>query len=506
MNKTVVIAGGGPIGLMLAYELALADVKPIIIERRQQPNTQSWGVAINPAVIELLDQRGLMDDLRADGLEFPRAQFAHLWLAPEKLNERHPNNFIIPQSRLERRLEEKALKLGAEIRRSERVCRAEETADGISVGVRTDSGEYHIESSYLIGCDGAESTVRSLSGVPFMGEEFPFYGLTGDLAFEPTNPLLGLLGAHHLPDGLFTLTPTGPGQLRILTAEFDSVSADRNAPATREELQEAVKRITGRDLGNPEIRWLSRFDYHAKTASRYRAGRIFLAGDAAHVHFPLGGLALSTGLEDAVNLGWKIAADLNGSAPPALLDSYHDERYPAGERACLATKAQVALLYPLGKVAPLREIVAELIRFDSVNDYLVKMVGGLDVRYAMEYAEIMADDAGHRLLGRKLPDIEVSTPTGPVRAIALLNAGHGVLLVPPSDTVIGAAAAGWADRIDVVTAELPPRAAATSLLLRPDGRVAWSATEVPSLAGLHSALSTWFGAPQGARESEKAGG
>jgi 2-polyprenyl-6-methoxyphenol hydroxylase-like FAD-dependent oxidoreductase len=495
MNKTVLIAGGGPVGLMLACELALAGAEPIIIERHRQPNTQSWGVAINSAVIELLDQRGIMDNLRSDGLEFPRAQFAHLWLAPEKLSERHPHTFIVPQSQLERRLEEKARQLGTDIRRGQSVVYADENADGITVGINADSGEYSIQSRYLIGCDGVDSTVRNLAGIHFPGEATPFYGLTGDLEFEPGNPILGMLGAHHLPDGLFTLTPTGPGLFRILTGEFGPVPADRNAPVTLDELRARVKQITDRDLGEPKAHWLSRFDYLTRNAARYRSGRIFLAGDAAHVHFPLGGLALSTGLEDAVNLGWKLAADLDGWAPASLLDSYHDERHPAGGRACMATKAQVALLYPADKVAPLREIIAELIQFESVNEYLVKMAGGLDVTYAMDHAGTGTDGRRHPLLGRRLPDVQVTTPTGPTRVTALLHAGRGVLLAPPGDTVIGSVAADWANRIDVVAAEPWPEAHATALLLRPDGRVAWVGQDTADQAELRSAFTAWFGAP-----------
>lgn len=495
MNKTVLIAGGGPVGLMLACELARAGAETIVIERRRQPNTQSWGVAINSAVVELLDQRGIMDNLRADGLEFPRAQFAHLWLAPDELSERHPHTFIVPQSQLERRLEEKARQLGTDIRRGQSVVCAKENADGITVGINADSGEYSIQSHYLVGCDGVDSTVRNLAGISFPGENSPFYGLTGDLEFEPGNPIVDMLGAHHLPAGLFTLTPTGPGVLRILTGEFGHVPADRHAPVTLDELRSRVKQITGRDLGEPKAHWLSRFDYLTRNASRYRSGRIFLAGDAAHVHFPLGGLALSTGLEDAVNLGWKLAADLGGWAPASLLDSYHDERHPAGAHACMATKAQVALLYPADKIAPLREIIAELIKFKSVNEYLVKMAGGLDVTYPMEHAGSGANGHQHPLLGRRLHDVQITTPTGPTRAATLLHAGRGVLLAPAGDTVIGSVAADWADRIDVVAAEPGPEVNATALLLRSDGRVAWVGLDHTDQAGLRSALTRWFGAP-----------
>jgi hypothetical protein len=220
---------------------------------------------------------------------------------------------------------------------------------------------------------------------------------------------------------------------------------------------------------------------------------VFLAGDAAHVHFPLGGQALSTGIEDAVNLGWKLAADVQGWAPKELLDSYHDERHPVGARACMTTRAQVAVMHPLEKVAPLRDVLTELFQFEEVNDYLVKMAAGLDIQYTFEYPG-SAGTVAHPLLGWRLPDIALKTATGVSGVAQALHAGRGVLL----DFSGGAAVEldGWADRVDVVAAEPTTEIDATAVLLRPDGRVAWAhGDDAAGYAGLLAALAMWFGVP-----------
>jgi 2-polyprenyl-6-methoxyphenol hydroxylase-like FAD-dependent oxidoreductase len=495
-NQKVLIAGAGPVGLMLACELGLAGVPTVVLERAEQPSGQSLGMAINPAVVELLTQRGLMEPLRNDGFEFPMAHFAHIWLDPARLSQQHPYNVAVPHSQVARRLAERAVAQGVDIRQGHEVTGVDQDGAGVAVEVRSATGPYSLRGSFLVGCDGARSTVRELAGIGFPGTDIPFSGITGDLDIEPDDPLLGRLGVHQCETGFVTIAPAGESVLRFSTGEFGVETCDVEAPVSNAELRAAAERISGVPVTTGTPRWLARWNVSTRQADRYRAGRVFLAGDAAHVHFPLGGQALSTGIEDAVNLGWKLAADLHGWAPAGLLDTYHGERHPVGARACLTTRAQVAMLHSLNSVGPLRDIFAELAQLDAVNEYLVEMVGGLDVRYPMQNP----DKAPHELLGRRLPDIPLATATEQTTLASLLHAGRGVLLDLSEGAAAAEAVSGWADRIDTVYAKPTPEIDATGLLLRPDGRVAWAAAEATGgdnwAQGLQAALGMWFGEPR----------
>jgi 2-polyprenyl-6-methoxyphenol hydroxylase-like FAD-dependent oxidoreductase len=495
-NQQVLIAGAGPVGLMLACELGLAGVPTVVLERAEQPSGQSLGMAINPAVVELLTQRDLMEPLRNDGFEFPMAHFAHIWLDPARLSQQHPYNFAVPHSQVARRLAERAVAQGVDIRQGHEVTGVDQDGAGVAVEVRSATGPYSLRGSFLVGCDGARSTVRELAGIGFPGTDIPFSGITGDLDIEPDDPLLGRLGVHQCETGFVTIAPAGESVLRFSTGEFGVETCDVEAPVSNAELRAAAERISGVPVTTGTPRWLARWNVSTRQADRYRAGRVFLAGDAAHVHFPLGGQALSTGIEDAVNLGWKLAADLHGWAPAGLLDTYHGERHPVGARACLTTRAQVAMLHSLNSVGPLRDIFAELAQLDAVNEYLVEMVGGLDVRYPKQNP----DKAPHELLGRRLPDIPLATATEQTTLASLLHAGRGVLLDLSEGAAAAEAVSGWADRIDTVYAKPTPEIDATGLLLRPDGRVAWAAAEATGgdnwAQGLQAALGMWFGEPR----------
>ncbi len=496
MNNTVVIAGAGPAGLMLACELGLAGVDVVVADRLPEPTGRSPGMAINAAVVELLTQRGLMDSLRGDGLEWPQAHFAQLWLDPARLREQHAYTFLIPQAQLERRMEEHAVKLGADIRRGHEVISFHQDESAVTAVLRSEAGDHAIRCRYLIGCDGADSTVRCLARIGFPGSEPPFHGITGDL--DANDELLQYLGAHEYPAGLLSVAPVGPGVLRVCLAEFDGETSDRGAPVTAGELGATIGRMAGRELSTGEPRWLARWANATRLADRYRAGRVFIAGDAAHVCFPLGGQALSTGMEDAVNLGWKLAADIHGWAPGGLLDTYQGERRPVAARACLTTRAQLALLHPVERIAPLREIFAELIKLADVNEYLVRMVGGLDVRYPAECQGPDDRSGASSLLGRRLPGVPLRTAAGATDVARTLYQGRGVLLDLSAETSHVAGIAGWSDRIDIVSAEPTPAIQASALLLRPDGRVAWADGPAGADdAGLRAALRAWFGEPSG---------
>jgi 2-polyprenyl-6-methoxyphenol hydroxylase-like FAD-dependent oxidoreductase len=497
-NQQVLIAGAGPVGLMLACELSLAGIPTVVLERLEQPSGQSRGMAINAAVVELLSQRDLMEPLRDYGFELPHAHFAHISFDPTRLSEQHPYTFAIPHSRVERGLAERAIAQGVDIRQGHEVTGVDQDSTGVVVEVRTAAGQYSLRGSFLVGCDGARSMVRELAGIGFPGTDIPFSGITGDLEIEPDDPLLGRLGVQQCETGFVTVAPAGPSILRFSTGEFGVEACDVQAPVGFDELQATAERISGVPVTTGTPRWLARWDASTRQADRYRSGRVFLAGDAAHVHFPLGGQALSTGVEDAVNLGWKLAADLHGWAPSGLLDTYHEERHPVGARACLTTRAQVALLYRLDSVGPLRDIFAELAKFDAVNQYFVEMAGGLDIRYPLHNPD-QPDAATHPLVGRRLPDISLVTTTEQTTLTSLLRSGRGVLLDMSEGAAAAKAISGWTDRVETVDAKPASEIAATGLLLRPDGRVAWAATEHDDWdRGLRSALRMWFGEPAAA--------
>ena len=498
MNRTVIIVGAGPVGLLLACELRLHNVETIVLESRLEPGTRPCGLAINAATVELLDQREVMESIRTVGREFPGAHFAGLPLDPVNLPERHSFSLFVNQSQLEHRLEEYALKLGADVRRGHEFRSLEQDEEGVAVSVIAPSGAYTTRCRYLVGCDGSASTVRETAGIDFPGVESPLHGIVGDLEAEPGATHYLYVGGEHCERGTFTLLPVGGGALRIIVCEFDAEPPGRDEDPTLAELETLVQRLTGLELSLGRPRWLARWYNVTRQAQQYRSGAVFLAGDAAHVHFPLNGSALNTGLEDAMNLGWKLAADLNGRARTDLLDTYHTERHPVGARAGSVNRAQVALMHPLQHIAPLREIFQELTQLAEVNEYLVMLAGGLEVRYMPEDEPAPA----HPLVGRRLVNATLRAATGETTVARVLYPGRGVLLDLSGGNRPAPDVAGWADQVDVVTAEPTAEIPAVRVLLRPDGRVAWAlASEEPTPnnadlpdAGLHAALTMWFGA------------
>ncbi|MEU1689497.1 FAD-dependent monooxygenase [Micromonospora sp. NPDC005707] len=495
MTDTVIIAGAGPTGLMLAHELALQRVPVVVVERRSGPTDALPGMAINATVVDLLHQRGLMEHVGEYGFEFPRAHFAQIWLDPVRVPGRHGYNFVISQTNLVRVLAERAAKQGAEIRWEREVVDLAQDAAGVRVTVRApDGGQDVLAGRYLVGCDGPDSSVRRLAGIDFPGQDLPFLGIVGDLEVGEDHPLLAYLGAGEFPGGLLTVGPLEPGVVRIATAEFDLRPPDRTAPVTVDELRDSIRRLDGAELGDATPRWLGRWDAATRQADRYREGNVLLAGDAAHVHFPLGGQSMSTGIEDAVNLGWKLAATIRGHAPTGLLDTYEAERYPVGARAGRTTLAQMVLLHPLGHVAPLRELLTEMVELDQVNEFLVKLAYALDVDYQIPAEEVAGET--HPLLGRRLPDVPLRTAAGETSLAELLHPGRGILLDLGGEAE-PVALPGWADRVDVVAAAGSEEIDAGLVLLRPDGRVAWAqpagADRTEPTEGLRRALATWFG-------------
>ncbi|MFE9602539.1 FAD-dependent monooxygenase [Streptomyces hokutonensis] len=490
MERTVVIAGGGPAGLMLAAELGLAGVDAVVLEKLPEPPNWSRALGLQWGSIEALDQRGLA----APVYEYEQVQAFGFGLMRFAGLEQHLVPRRVPQRRIEQLLEDRVNELGGvELRRGHAVVGMVQDNDGVTVTVRSEDGEYPIRASYLVGCDGGGSTVRKLAGIAFPGTPSTTNGITGDLLVDEESRLR--FDPQLLPRGFFALIPLETGLVRISAAEFDTEPVSRDIPPTVEELGELVERLTGRtiDLGEPVL--LSRFGSATRQAEHYRAGRVFLAGDAVHIHFPIGGQGLNTGIQDALNLGWKLAAHIHGWAPAGLLDSYESERHPVGARVCMNTRAQMALMHPLDRIGPLREMFDELLGLEEVSEHLVHMITGVDIRYPMRGADGPAAGDPHPLTGLRVSNAPLVTGAGETTVARTLHDGRGVLY----DLSGGAASlpdvSGWKDRLDKVTAAPAAGLGAAALLVRPDGYVAWADGSGEDVEGLLHALRTWFGEP-----------
>ncbi|MFG2312768.1 FAD-dependent monooxygenase [Streptomyces sp. NPDC048566] len=494
MDAEVVIAGAGPTGLMLACELRLAGVDVIVAERLAERTGESRAGGIHSRTLEVLDQRGILDRFLDEGELQPVGHFSGLYLDFEEAESRHPYPLMILQSAIERLLEERAAELGVRVRRSSAVSAIAQDAHGVRVTLETEGDEaVTLRARYLVGCDGGRSTVRKLAGIDFPGTEATMTALIGDVEL-PDLPE-DYVWIRRCAGGDYSAIAFEPGWYRVITSEYDRV-ADRDEAPTFEQLRASLVRLAGTDFGMRAPRWISRFNDAARQADRYRSGRVLLAGDAAHIHFPAGGQGLNMGVQDAVNLGWKLASVVRGRAPESLLDSYHAERHPVAERVLNNTRAQSALARPGPQSDALREVFGSLMVFDDVNRHLRHMLTALDLRYP-------ADD-GHVLSGRRVPDADLKSPQGATAVSELLHAGRPVLLDLGAGAAVRAAGEDWGDRLDVVEArsedehwfvpavgEIPAPAA---LLIRPDGHVAWATGDgTPDTAALRRALTTWFG-------------
>lgn len=495
MDADVVIAGAGPTGLMLACELRLAGADVIVVERLPERTGESRAGGIHSRTLEVLDQRGILDRFLAVGELQPVGHFSGLYLDFDESESRHPYPLMILQSAIEQLLEEWAGELGVCVRRSAEVSGIDQDADGVTVGLRTgDAESATLRARYLVGCDGGRSTVRKLAGIDFPGTPATMTALIGDVEL-PDLPE-DYVWVRRCEGGDWSAIAFEPGWFRVIASDYDLV-ADRDEAPTFEQLRETLVKLAGTDFGMHSPRWVSRFNDAARQAARYRDGRVLLAGDAAHIHFPAGGQGLNMGVQDAVNLGWKLASVVRGQAPEGLLDSYHTERHAVAERVLNNTRAQSALARPGAQTDALREVFGSLIVFDDVNRHLRGMLTALDIRYPV--------DGGHRLAGRRVPDADLKTAGGDTRVYELLHAGRPVVLDLSGSAGVAAVAQGWADRVDFVEArseddfwpvpaigEIPAPAA---LLVRPDGHVAWAAEadDTPDTSALRSALTAWFG-------------
>jgi 2-polyprenyl-6-methoxyphenol hydroxylase-like FAD-dependent oxidoreductase len=468
----VIIAGCGPTGAMLAAELRLHDVRVLVLERETEPASFVRIVGLHIRSIELMAMRGLLERMLERGRRRPVGGiFAAIPKpAPEGLDSAHAYLLGIPQPVIVELLEDHAIALGAQVRRGRSVTGVEQDDEGVTVELA--DGE-QLRSRYLVGCDGGRSTVRKLLGVDFPGEPSRTETLMGEMgAGVPQEQIAAKVAEIRETDKRFMFGPSGDGVYRVVVpvAGID----DRERPPTLEDFKHQLRTVAGTDFGVHSPRWLSRFGDATRLAERYRVGRVLLAGDAAHIHPPTGGQGLNLGVQDAFNLGWKLAAQVRGWAPATLLDTYQAERRPVAEDVLDNTRAQMELLSTESGPQAVRRLLAELMDLDAVNRRLTEKITAIDIRYDF--------GAGPDLLGRRLRDIDVRQG----RLYGLLHRGRGLVLDRTERLTVG----GRSDRVEYLadsTAELD----VPGVLLRPDGHVAWIGDDQQ---GLDDHLSRWFGA------------
>jgi len=483
-GHAVVIAGGGPTGLMLAGELALASVDVAIVERRaNQDLVGSRAGGLHSRSIEIFDQRGIVDRFLSQGQVAQVAGLAWIRLDISDFPARHNYGLALRQNHIERILAGWVAELGVPIYREREVTGFVQDDTGVDVEL---SDGNSLRAEYLVGCDGGRSLVRKAAGIEFLGWDPTVSHLIAEVEMAE-EPKWGLRRDAH---GIHSLSRSEEGaRVRVLVTERHVGSTSE---PTLRDLSEALIAAYGTDFGMHSATSISRFTDMARQAAFYRKGRVLLAGDAAHVHYPAGGQGLNIGVQDAVNLGWKLAQVVKKTSTENLLDTYHGERHPVTARVLRNTMAQVALLRTDDRTNALRDIVSELLSMDEPRKRLAAEMSGLGVRYDL--------GEGHPLLGRRMPDLDLVTANGPLRVFTLLHDARPVLLNlgEPGSFVI----TPWADRVQVIDAtykgiwELPVLGAVTAptaVLIRPDGYVAWVGDLTRD--GLHDTLTTWFGPP-----------
>ncbi|HYN71578.1 MAG TPA: rifampin monooxygenase [Nakamurella sp.] len=469
----VIVVGGGPTGVMLAGELRLHGVHALVLEKEVEPTRVVRALGLHARSIEVMDQRGLLERFLSLGQQYPVGGFfaGIAKPAPDRLDTAHPYVLGIPQTTTERLLTEHAIELGVEIRRGCELVGLSQDGRGVTVELADGA---RLRSRYLVGCDGGRSTARKLLGVGFPGEPSRVETLLGEMAVAvPPETLAAVVTQVRRTQKRFGAIPLGGGVYRVVVPA-EGVAEDRTIPPTLEEVRQQLRVVAGTDFGVHSPRWLSRFGDATRLAERYRVGRVLLAGDAAHIHPPTGGQGLNLGIQDAFNLGWKLAAEVNGWAPEGLLDSYHTERHPVAADVLDNTRAQMELLSLEPGPQAVRRLMSELMDFEEVNRYLIEKITAIGVRY--DFGE------GHELLGRRMRDVGLQRG----RLYELMHGGRGLLL----DQTGRLSVAGWADRVDHVV-DVSEELDLPAALLRPDGHVTWVGEDQQDLLGQ---LPRWFGA------------
>ena len=497
-EHAVVLAGGGPTGLMLAAELALAGVDVAIVERRASrdlPGSRAGG--LHSRTIEVFDQRGVADRFLSEGQTVQVGQFAGTPLDISDFPTRHPYGLGLWQNHIERILADWVGELRVPIHYGSEATGFAQDDTGVDVAL---SDGRSLRAEYLVGCDGGRSLIRKAAGIEFPGWDPTTSALIAE-AEMAEEPELGIrhdaLGIHaigrveyEIRDGEVVFSDGGPVRVMVTEPHVGST-----AEPTLHDVSEALVAAYGTDYDIHSPTWISRFTDMTRQAAAYRDGRVLLAGDAAHVHAPDGGQGLNTGVQDAVNLGWKLAQVVNRTSPESLLDTYHAERHPVAARVLRNTMAQVALRRPDERTTALRDTVAELVGMDEPRRRLAAEISGLGIHYDL--------GEGHPLLGRRMPDLDLVTADGPLRLFTLLHDARPVFLNLGGHGDFDITR--WAVRVQAVDAtydgawELPALGevpAPTALLIRPDGHVAWVGDRTDP--GLNDALTTWFGAPAAA--------
>jgi 3-(3-hydroxy-phenyl)propionate hydroxylase len=483
-EHAVVIAGGGPTGLMLAGELALARIDVAIVERRaSQSLVGSRAGGLHSRTIEVLDQRGIAERFLSEGQVAQVAYFAGTLLDISDFPTRHNYALGLWQNHIERILACWVGELAVQIYHGHEVTGIEQDDGGVDVQLADGQS---LRAEYLVGCDGGRSLVRKAAGIDFPGWDPTVSSLIAEVetAEEPErgirNDAIGIHSLHRLDDG-------GPVRVNVTEQHLGPASEP-----TLRDLSEALIAVYGTDYGIHSPTWISRFTDMTRQAAAYRDRRVLLAGDAAHVHHPVGGQGLNLGVQDAVNLGWKLAQVVNRTSPDRLLNTYHAERHPVAARVLRNTMAQIVLRRPDDRIKALSDFMSELLSMDEPRKRSAAMISGLGIHYDL--------GKGHPLLGRRMPDLDLVTDNGPLRVFTLLHDARPVLLNLGEPG--GFDIAPWADRVQLIGAtydgawELPALGAVTAptaVLIRPDGHVAWVGDRTQ--LGLADALTIWFGPP-----------